>query len=56
MTSSEAGDDDVDFRMIPAGADGYLLKRIVTADLRAALLDVAMGVTPMAWNTERNRT
>lgn len=40
-------DDDLVFRALEAGADGYLLKRTKPADLRAALLDVLSGGAPM---------
>jgi DNA-binding NarL/FixJ family response regulator len=40
-------DDEVVFRALQAGADGYLLKRTKPADLRAALLDVLSGGAPM---------
>jgi DNA-binding NarL/FixJ family response regulator len=41
-------DDDLIFRALEAGADGYLLKRSKPADLRAALLDVLAGGAPMS--------
>lgn len=41
-------DDDLIFRALEAGADGYLLKRSKPADLRAALLDVLEGGAPMS--------
>ncbi len=40
-------DDELIFRALEAGADGYLLKRTKPADLRAALLDVLGGGAPM---------
>jgi DNA-binding NarL/FixJ family response regulator len=40
-------DDDLIFRALAAGADGYLLKRTKPADLRIALLDVLNGGAPM---------
>jgi len=40
--------DDLIFRALKAGADGYLLKRSQPADLRAALLDVLNGGAPMS--------
>ena len=40
-------DDELVFMALEAGADGYLLKRIKPADLRAALLDVLSGGAPM---------
>lgn len=40
-------DDQLIFRALEAGADGYLLKRTKPADLRAALLDVLGGGAPM---------
>ena len=40
-------DDEVVFRALEAGANGYLLKRIRPADLRSALLDVLRGGAPM---------
>ena len=41
-------DDELIFRALEAGADGYLLKRSRPADLRAALLDVLAGGAPMS--------
>ncbi len=41
-------DDELIFRALEAGADGYLLKRSKPADLRAALLDVLGGGAPMS--------
>jgi len=41
-------DDELIFRALEAGADGYLLKRSRPADLRAALLDVLHGGAPMS--------
>ncbi|HZM04365.1 MAG TPA: response regulator transcription factor [Candidatus Saccharimonadales bacterium] len=41
-------DDELIFRALEAGADGYLLKRCKPADLRAALLDVLAGGAPMS--------
>jgi len=41
-------DDELIFRALEAGADGYLLKRSKPADLRAALLDVLAGGAPMS--------
>lgn len=40
-------DDELIFRALEAGADGYLLKRIKPADMRFALLDVLDGGAPM---------
>src|ERR1700742_3543591 len=40
-------DDELIFRALEAGADGYLLKRSKPADLRAALLDVLNSGAPM---------
>jgi DNA-binding NarL/FixJ family response regulator len=40
-------DDELIFRALEAGADGYLLKRTRPAELRAALLDVLRGGAPM---------
>jgi DNA-binding NarL/FixJ family response regulator len=40
-------DDELIFRALEAGADGYLLKRTKPADMRAALLDVVRGGAPM---------
>lgn len=40
-------DDELIFRALEAGADGYLLKRSKPGDLRAALLDVLTGGAPM---------
>ncbi len=51
-------DDELIFRALEAGADGYLLKRSKPADLRAALLDVLSGGAPMssaiAWRVVRS--
>jgi DNA-binding NarL/FixJ family response regulator len=41
-------DDELIFRALEAGADGYLLKRSKPADLREALLDVLDGGAPMS--------
>ncbi|HEY3860581.1 MAG TPA: response regulator transcription factor [Verrucomicrobiae bacterium] len=41
-------DDELIFRALEAGADGYLLKRTKPADMRAALLDVLHGGAPMS--------
>jgi DNA-binding NarL/FixJ family response regulator len=41
-------DDELIFRALQAGADGYLLKRSKPAELRAALLDVLNGGAPMS--------
>lgn len=41
-------DDELIFRALEAGADGYLLKRSKPTDLRAALLDVLNGGAPMS--------
>lgn len=41
-------DEELIFRALEAGADGYLLKRSKPADLRAALLDVLAGGAPMS--------
>jgi len=41
-------DDELIFRALEAGADGYLLKRSKPADLRVALLDVLAGGAPMS--------
>lgn len=41
-------DDELIFRALEAGADGYLLKRSKPADLRTALLDVLHGGAPMS--------
>jgi DNA-binding NarL/FixJ family response regulator len=40
-------DDELIFRALEAGADGYLLKRTKSEDLRTALLDVLNGGAPM---------
>jgi len=40
-------DDELIFRALEAGADGYLLKRTKPADMRTALLDVLHGGAPM---------
>jgi DNA-binding NarL/FixJ family response regulator len=41
-------DDELIFRALEAGADGYLLKRTNPADMRVALLDVLNGGAPMS--------
>ncbi|HVV01859.1 MAG TPA: response regulator transcription factor [Verrucomicrobiae bacterium] len=41
-------DDELIFRALQAGADGYLLKRSKPAELRAALLEVLNGGAPMS--------
>jgi DNA-binding NarL/FixJ family response regulator len=41
-------DDELIFRALEAGADGYLLKRSKPADLRTALMDVLDGGAPMS--------
>lgn len=41
-------DDELIFRALKAGAEGYLLKRSKPADLREALLDVLAGGAPMS--------
>lgn len=41
-------DDELIFRALEAGADGYLLKRSKPMDLRAALIDVLNGGAPMS--------
>jgi DNA-binding NarL/FixJ family response regulator len=41
-------DDELIFRALEAGADGYLLKRSKPADLQAALLEVLAGGAPMS--------
>ncbi len=41
-------DDELIFRALQAGADGYLLKRSKPAELRTALLDVLNGGAPMS--------
>jgi DNA-binding NarL/FixJ family response regulator len=41
-------DDELIFRALKVGADGYLLKRSKPADLRAALQDVLAGGAPMS--------
>jgi DNA-binding NarL/FixJ family response regulator len=41
-------DDELIFRALEAGADGYLLKRSKPADLRTALLEVLAGGAPMS--------
>jgi DNA-binding NarL/FixJ family response regulator len=45
LTTSD--DDEVVFRALQAGADGYLLKRTKPAELRSALLDAMSGGAPM---------
>jgi DNA-binding NarL/FixJ family response regulator len=51
-------DDELIFRALEAGADGYLLKRSKPADLCTALLDVLDGGAPMsssiAWRVVRS--
>ena len=44
---SEIEDDEVVFRALQAGAQGYLLKRTKPADLRSAIYDVIQGGAPM---------
>ncbi len=46
-------DDELIFRALEAGADGYLLKRSKPADLCAALLDVLEGGAPMSSSIAR---
>lgn len=41
-------DDELIFRALEAGADGYLLKRSKPSDLRMALLEVINGGAPMS--------
>src|ERR1051326_6628986 len=41
-------DDELIFRALQDGADGYLLKRSKQAELRAALLEVLNGGAPMS--------
>lgn len=41
-------DDELIFRALQTGADGYLLKRSKPAELRAALMDVLNGGAPMS--------
>jgi DNA-binding NarL/FixJ family response regulator len=41
-------DDELIFRALQAGADGYLLKRSKPSELRAALLEVLNGGAPMS--------
>jgi len=45
LTTSD--DDEVVFRALEAGADGYLLKRTRPTELRSALLDAMSGGAPM---------
>lgn len=45
LTTSD--DDEIVFRALEAGADGYLLKRTKPAELRSALLDALSGGAPM---------
>lgn len=45
LTTSD--DDEIIFRALEAGADGYLLKRTKPAELRTALLDALSGGAPM---------
>ncbi|HEX7652466.1 MAG TPA: response regulator transcription factor, partial [Verrucomicrobiae bacterium] len=40
-------DDELVFKALEAGADGYLLKRTKPEDLKAAMLDVMRGGAPM---------
>jgi len=51
-------DDELIFRALEAGADGYLLKRSKPADLKRALVDVLEGGAPMssaiAWRVVRS--
>ena len=46
LTTSD--DDEIVFRALEAGADGYLLKRTKPAELRSALLDALSGGAPMS--------
>ncbi len=46
-------DDELVFRALEAGADGYLLKRTRPEDLRAALLEVLSGGAPMSSSIAR---
>jgi DNA-binding NarL/FixJ family response regulator len=46
-------DDDLVFKALEAGADGYLLKRTTPEDLRAAMLDVLRGGAPMTSEVAR---
>jgi DNA-binding NarL/FixJ family response regulator len=45
LTTSD--DDEIIFRALEAGADGYLLKRTKPTELRSALLDALSGGAPM---------
>jgi DNA-binding NarL/FixJ family response regulator len=45
LTTSD--DDEIVFRALEAGADGYLLKRTKPTELRSALLDALSGGAPM---------
>lgn len=45
---TEVDDDEMVFLALEAGADGYLLKRIKPADLRAGLKEVVSGGAPMS--------
>jgi DNA-binding NarL/FixJ family response regulator len=45
LTTSD--DDEIVFRALEAGADGYLLKRTKPTELRSALLDAMSGGAPM---------
>jgi DNA-binding NarL/FixJ family response regulator len=45
LTTSD--DDEIVFRALQAGADGYLLKRTKPSELRSALLDAMSGGAPM---------
>lgn len=45
LTTSD--DDEIVFRALEAGADGYLLKRTKPAELRSALFDAMSGGAPM---------
>lgn len=46
LTTSD--DDEIVFRALQAGADGYLLKRTKPSELRSALLDAMSGGAPMS--------
>ncbi len=46
LTTSD--DDEIVFRALQAGADGYLLKRTKPTELRSALLDAMSGGAPMS--------
>ena len=52
LTNSD--EDEILFQALQSGADGYLLKRTLPEDLRAALLDVMSGGAPMTSEIARH--